>query len=362
MVNQHSPKKKWSREKIIAQIKRLHEDGVALNSGSVRKTHSTLIGAANQYFKNWQTAIEAADLDYADIAVKVFDGPRKSWDKEKVVAEIKDLHRSGEDLSARNATLEHSRLYGAACWHHGNWKSALEAAGLDESKIRLRPEMIKWSKDLVIAGIKARKEAKLPLNSHAVEQDDWNLCHAGSRHFGSWAEALDAAGFDSKSIYKSRTKPWTKPEFVSEIKALHEKGVGLSMANMIRIDRQDLTGAGYALYGSWQQALEALGFDYAEIKEIKDWSPEEVIEVIQHLAEEGYQLNHGWAKEHHNGLTHAAYKYFGGWSQTLTAAGLNYREHARYWSTKAWLNDLNPDDVEALARPGKEQKTDPRST
>lgn len=348
----------WSREAITQEIQRLHRNKVALNSGSIRKTHTALYGAATYHFGGWKQAVKVAGLEYEAVSVKVFKEPRRTWSKEEVVKEIRRLHGAGADLSARNATMEHSRLYGAGCHYFSSWKNALKAADLNEEKIRKRPAFRSWSKDAVMAGIHSRHAADLPLNSRAVELSDLTLYQSGTRLFGSWASALKEAGFDPKDIYLARTKPWTEHEFAQEIKKLQGQDIDLSMVTMVRLGRGDLLNGARKLHGGWKQALEALGLDYDAIKERRDaWTADEVVQVIQHLAKEGHRLSHGWAKENHNGLTHAALAHFGKWDQALTAAGLNYREHARYWSTEAWLRHLSEAEYETIIDRSSENST-----
>ena len=53
------------------------------------------------------------------------------WSKESVIEEIRERHRMGMSLSSTVVQKEHSNLYSNAREQFGNWRNAIDAAGVE---------------------------------------------------------------------------------------------------------------------------------------------------------------------------------------------------------------------------------------
>jgi hypothetical protein len=104
-----------------------------------------------------------------------------------VLNTIREGHASGVKLSK----LREQKLgiENAARRHFGQWRRAIEAAGLEPTR-RI------WSRELIIAEILKRRAEGKSLSSG--NRHNINLNAAAGRHFGSWTAALQAAGVLSK--------------------------------------------------------------------------------------------------------------------------------------------------------------------
>jgi len=62
--------RKWTRTRIVAAIKKLHQQGSDLSYTGMKQHHPYLLLAARRAdnFGSWQAAIEAAGLDYEQVA------------------------------------------------------------------------------------------------------------------------------------------------------------------------------------------------------------------------------------------------------------------------------------------------------
>jgi len=62
--------RKWTRPRIVAAIKKLHQQGEDLSYTGMKQQRPYLLVAARRAdnFGSWQAAIEAAGLDYAGVA------------------------------------------------------------------------------------------------------------------------------------------------------------------------------------------------------------------------------------------------------------------------------------------------------
>ena len=188
---------RWTRKSIIAEIKRLHSEGERLNYSAAEANHLNLVRAAAWHYGTWRRAIETAGIDYeslsryqrwnkqriieriqelhkqgADLSwrsvsteldpslaaaalrpngfsswreaviaagIDVEEVTRyKYWNNEKVLKAIRDRKRNGEPMSSKSLQTTDQSLFCAARRRFGSWDGALEAAGYNAEKIRLR--------------------------------------------------------------------------------------------------------------------------------------------------------------------------------------------------------------------------------
>ena len=127
--------RRWSKERIIARIQELYAEGQDLSWRAISQEVDPALAASAlrpNGFGSWPEAIEAAGLDINDVA------RYKYWNEERVLKAIKERHKAGVNLSSRNAQKNDQSLFCAARRRFETWDKALEAAGLDASKIRIR--------------------------------------------------------------------------------------------------------------------------------------------------------------------------------------------------------------------------------
>ena len=188
------PGKVWTKAKLLMAIKKLHRQGADLSATGVQKEHSALFSSARSrsHFGSWRAALEAAGLDYND-----FKRIKQSWTRDKILEGIRKLHREGEDLLDPAFRTRHRSLYLAACAqrYYGSWRRAVKAAGLDHEKLR---ENRIWTKRRILRTIQQMGHEGKPLGWAYIEQHKPGIYRAARRkeNFGSWADALRAAGLD----------------------------------------------------------------------------------------------------------------------------------------------------------------------
>lgn len=127
--------RRWSKARIIARIQELYAEGQDLSWRAISQEVDPALAASAlrpNGFGSWPEAIEAAGLDINDVA------RYKYWNEERVLKAIKERHKAGVNLSSRNAQKNDQSLFCAARRRFETWDKALEAAGLDASKIRIR--------------------------------------------------------------------------------------------------------------------------------------------------------------------------------------------------------------------------------
>jgi hypothetical protein len=246
------PKKIWTPEKVIEELRRTRCNGPRAN----RK----LDDAARRCFGSVRAALVVAGLPCGK-PERRNDG----WSKSAVVEAIRKRHRNGESLVRTNR--EDRALYEAAKSWHGSWTAALEAAGFP------RPPCEFYTPDEVRLRIIDIYERELPMTLNS--QNDLKLRRSIVRHFGTWRRAVESLGLGNEL-----PRLWTDQAVLDAI--LHRRAAGLSLYATLREDNA-LFAAASLRFGSWHNALQAVGID-ARVRE--QWSEEKVLMRIRQILHE----------------------------------------------------------------------------
>lgn len=188
---------KWNKARVLAEIKKIPREKLWF----VYRDNIALHSAARREFGSWRKAIEAAGYDYDEIN-KAAGTRYTTWTREKVIKMIREL--PPEKLSYARMTKENILLYSAAYRRFGNWSNALRAAGVPEEVIAASFKNRKWTPEKIIAAIRERYTNGGKMASGYMQRHEPSLFSAAFRRFGSWAEALAAAGIDYKEIIRNK--------------------------------------------------------------------------------------------------------------------------------------------------------------
>jgi hypothetical protein len=148
---------------------------------------------------------------------------KQKWSKEKIVETIQELKKQNIDISASNISKNYIPLFTAACSrrYFSSWANAVGAAGIDYEQIleagktRRRKKLTKWSKDQVLEEVR-RAESQNLLTTY---RDRLALYSAARREFGSWKQALEAAGYRlTKGSHKNSNQIFRSEESKGEAK------------------------------------------------------------------------------------------------------------------------------------------------
>lgn len=155
---------------------------------------------------------------------------KQKWSTEKIVETIQELRKQNIDISASNISKNHIPLFTAACSrrYFSSWANAVKAAGIDYDQIleagksRRRKKLTKWSKQQVLEEVR-RAESQNLLTTY---RDRLALYSAARREFGSWKQALEAAGYRlTKGSHKNSNQIFRSEETATETKKIMDSTV-----------------------------------------------------------------------------------------------------------------------------------------
>ena len=238
----------------------------------------------------------------------------------KVAAVTRDLHSQG--LSTKVVLTEAPNLHTAACQHFGTWDTALQYAGISIRRVIAEEE---FSVDRVLKRIRTMCCDGCDMSAQHNIRRDRRFYEAARHHFGTWRNAVREAGINLEHVRLPK-KPRTldKDKIIWQLRKRHE--VGLSMKrNDVCLDNRVLATAAINAFHSWRRALVAAGLAPEELLACRGnrWSKERIIEVIHARQREGKPINYSAIRREDSALISAARRYFGNWSKTLLAAGVD---------------------------------------
>ncbi|RLT21068.1 MAG: hypothetical protein DWI28_00115 [Planctomycetota bacterium] len=220
---------KWSNERILSIIRESY------HGQSFKDIDPNLIAAANKYFGGFYKAVEAAGLDL----------PHGKWSKRRIIDMIQEYYINGRRLEING--FGEKRFAENAKRYFGTWREAVKAAGL-ESRLPAPITTRTWSPDEVLKAIRSIAESDGNL-SRAWR--DTGLYSVAKKHFGTWRQAVRAAGCEPAR------RRWSMELIIHEIQERYRKN--LPLTSIVFTQDPPLAGAATRLFGNWKAAVAAAG-------------------------------------------------------------------------------------------------------
>jgi hypothetical protein len=243
----------------------------------------------------------------------------KSWSEQLVMDEIRAWHESAKPLYSHYMRQNYQELLAAGIRYFGTWRAAIEGAGISYDSVRKYRD---WSKERIIETIQRLQNEGVDLSFRSMMLSKYApMVYAAIRpnHFGSWKDALSAAGLAPEEIYRYRS--WDDESILSEIRRLNEEGADLSSKKMDE-NSNPLIATARRRFGNWGAAVERAGIDYNAVRRRRRWTRELMLQEIRDLRASGADLRSGEIRHQHPALFAAACKrrFFGSWSKALQAS------------------------------------------
>jgi len=178
--------------------------------------------------------------------------------------------------------------------------------------------MAKWTREQIIRNILRREAAGLPLTPARGKGVEPALYAAGARIFGSWPNAVRAAGIAPDKAREHER--WLPSRILRLIRVLARRRRPLRPG-----ETQQRFGsvvqAARRYFGSWTKAVVAAGVNPKKLKRVQPWTKERIIEAILTRVLNSQPVYSRPASPRN--LADAAAKAFGSWGAALVAAGLD---------------------------------------
>jgi len=271
------------------------------------------------HFAGIAAARETAGVSAPPMSPRAKTGPKPGsaigkrpllWSRARVLHELRKLQALGQRTAwADLMNAGQSALIHAAQVYVGGLRAARQLAGIKPPP-RRSPKRV-WTPPRVIARIRRRRERAQPLSfSHAPPI----LVAAGVRHFGSWREALLAAGVNPDTVCAPRSK-YTREAIIKMLQREAKRGSDLRSITLAKTMKLE---AVRREFGTLRDALIAAGLG-EQLQQRKHghqkWSRERVIAVLRERAARGVATLTP-------GLRRVMQLYFGGAEHARRAAGV----------------------------------------
>lgn len=241
------------------------------------------------------------------------------WDKERIVQELRKLHKKGATLSYNALAARNQKLVSAAAYRFGSYRAAIEQAGIDYADVLRRP---RWTKQNIIQIIKAAKRKGVDLHWAAVTKRRDEIGKAAfaaiqQRLFGSWDRALHAAGLDSDDVAIYRT--WDKSSVIFDLRARASNNEAMNSGKLQK-DDPGLHAAAVRYFGTYDAALRAAKLDPDKHRERKRWTQALVIKELKAAKKTHKKISDSLIRKGNPALYGALVRLFGSFANAVKAS------------------------------------------
>jgi hypothetical protein len=218
-------------------------------AGHLQDKYAHLYEQGIWIFGDWDKALRAAGFDPEKMR------ERGIWDEEKITEKIRAMHQRHLPLYAKYVMDNHYKLFKAALRQFGSWPKALVASGvtkkprtkklyrgrssllnalsdaLEQHAVKNMPEALTleathyfgslekaiatlkkqakrlpgWNRQKIMTALSRMHRCKESLAYAKARREHMALVSAAEAHFGSWGEALYAAGIDPNLYFVHHT-------------------------------------------------------------------------------------------------------------------------------------------------------------
>ncbi|MEO8705710.1 MAG: hypothetical protein ABI867_37105 [Kofleriaceae bacterium] len=297
------PRHPWTKPLVIAALLECHRDGLPVTR------RMDVYAAAVKHFGSLAAAQLAAGLE-----------SRRSWSKPAVVRELRRLAREHGIV-----TVAGLRGCGqAVARHFGSVEAACASLGLRcSTTTRVEEQVALEDVDHVVDQLRtcARSLGRSPLN----DELPYRLQQALLRHFESFDAARTAAGLEKP---EPPHKKWSHERVLEELRREHARGTRITESGLTAAGNKGLVHAIRTYVGSLPQARrlakvpEPVPIPRSE-SFIKKWDAELVLSELRDLAAAGQSIARSKVP---NRLLRAAQRYWDSYQDAVEAAGFDYDE------------------------------------
>lgn len=260
-----------------------------------------------------------------------------------LLAELRQIHANGEDLSDANMKQKHRSLERALSRRFGGWYKAVAAAGISPDSIyRQHPRR---SKEDIIRQVQEWQRQGVDLSASNIERLDPKFYKVVAQRFGGHYKILEAAGIPPEKYHRYHAshpdRYWTKERIIEALQRRHATGADMSYLS-IRKENSALDNATFTVFGGYYNALAAAGIDVEQYRKFRRgyWSKEKVVELLREFVSKYKTLD--LLRDRDQFLAAAITREFGTMKAACAAADLDYvaLTSRRRWTKEEVLQEI----------------------
>lgn len=240
--------------------------------------------------------------------------------RKEVICRIVERQMQGRGLIEAVVLQDTPQLHQSACEQFGTWDTALQYAGVTfRSLYGQRP----YTREEVLQKIRRHCRNGRKPTAKSVCRHDYRLQVAAQREFGSWRQALAAAGLDLSRARLGTTKPQrlTGRQVIEALRAWNAAGHSLQWCD-ICLENRALAAAARARFRSWREVTTMVAgtVDTTTSVNSYDSDQQQVIGRIWQRQRGGKPITYRVVRKSDPTLLRNAMKHFGGWRRARAAA------------------------------------------
>ena len=133
--------------------------------------------------------------------------------------------------------------------------------------------------------------------------------------------------------------PHGKNDWIAAMKELHKQGESM-FAGDLQNRYPYLYNQGVWIFGDWDDALRAAGFDPKSMRLRTFWDRDRIIKEIRAMSDQNLPLYPNYVMRNHATLFSGALRHFKSWSKAVVAAGIRHAPKTIYKSRLDVLREL----------------------
>jgi hypothetical protein len=278
--------------------------------------------ALRVYFRTLHAAREAAGL--------VQPSGYREWSLQRVVRELRRLHRAGVRMCVPDLIEAGERKLVFAIYQYaGNIERARRLARVPTPPRRVARDPQPWDEARVIDEI---RDLHADGRSLAFSKADPRLVSAGRKLFGSWADAVDAAGFDYAKVRLVRER-YRRKEVLELLRELAKRRPTMTLD---ALNKHRLGRIVRKLFGSIAAGVRAAGVaGWPKRQKYGPMAKRDVTARLRARKRAGKRVHRYAVLRDDPKLARSGLAHWGVWTRVLAAARLPDDSPRSRWSAKA---------------------------
>lgn len=296
----------YSDEDLLNHIRDLADGGEPPSRTEMNGSDGPRVGTYKRRFGKWSNAVKEAGFE-----VRESNGREVKYTDSELVEIL--VQQSDDGVAPSQSEMKESDGPSPSTYENrfGSWCEAIEKAGLE-------PSGQGYSEEELVEKIREMASDGSPPTSREMNNANGPNVPSFQRVFGSWSEAVEAAGFEPRSGGGA----YSEEELLRRMQELSD---GDEPPTWREMDEADGPSANTynSHFGSWANAVEAAGLKPRREWDQYKYSTEELVERIRDLAEDGEPPTIAEMREVDGPSPKTYQNRFGSWSEAIRSAGLD---------------------------------------